>query len=379
MAIEGPLRELALTDVIQLLHLSRKTGTLSVTSESSARPGLVYFTQGSIVGARSPGDSSRLGRLLIMAGKATAGQIDAALESQRRAPGMRLGMLLVQTQGIAAIDVQRQLRFQVEETVFELVRWRDGYFRFEETQPFDPGPILVKLPTESLLMEALRRSDEWAELASGEPDASLVPMLVEHEPDASSVLSLQPREWQVLSAVNGGHSLRDIARELGRGEFDVAKAVYSLVAGGVIELRTRPVAAHAARQTEHSVATDLALVEEDLRADRLDQAWKRVEELSARHPRSGPVSLVRGRVEARGSRWGEAVRSLEAAVQQDPLLGNAYYHLGLAAARVGDFARARESLSTYARLPDATPAQAATAMRAATLIAELSSILEEDR
>jgi hypothetical protein len=51
----------------------------------------------------------------------------------------------------------------------------------------------------------------------------------------------------------------------------------------------------------------------------------------------------------------------------------------LAAARVGDFARARESLSTYARLPDATPAQAATAMRAATLIAELSSILEEDR
>ena len=33
MAIEGPLRELALTDVFQLLDLSRKTGTLSITPE----------------------------------------------------------------------------------------------------------------------------------------------------------------------------------------------------------------------------------------------------------------------------------------------------------------------------------------------------------
>jgi hypothetical protein len=218
MAIEGPLRELALTDVMQLLHLSRKTGTLSVSSDAAARPGLVFFDQGSVVGARSAADASRLGRLLIMGGKATERQVDAALDLQRRTPGQRLGMFLVETQGIAASEVQRQLRFQVEETVFELVRWRDGYFRFEDTAPLDPGPILVRLATESLLMEALRRTDEWAELASGEPDASLVPVLVDQVPDASAVLSLQPREWQVLAAVNGAHTLRDIARKLGRGE-----------------------------------------------------------------------------------------------------------------------------------------------------------------
>ncbi|HEX6068551.1 MAG TPA: DUF4388 domain-containing protein [Longimicrobiaceae bacterium] len=379
MAIEGPLRELALTDVIQLLHLSRKTGTLSVSSDAAARPGLVFFDQGSVVGTRSAADASRLGRLLIMAGKATERQVDAALDLQRRSPGQRLGMFLVETQGIAASEVQRQLRFQVEETVFELVRWRDGYFRFEETPPLDPGPILVRLPTESLLMEALRRTDEWAELASGEPDASLVPVLVEQVPDPSAVLSLQPREWQVLAAVNGAHTLRDIARELGRGEFEVAKAVYSLVSGGVIDLRTRTPAAHAARQGERSLGAELARVEEDLRADRLDEARRRVEELSALHPRTGAVTLMRGRVEARERRWAEALRSLEAAVQQDPLLPSGWYHLGLVAGRVGDFARAQETLTTFARLPDAPPAEAATALRAAGLMAELSSILEEKR
>lgn len=379
MAIEGPLRELALTDVMQLLHLSRKTGTLSVSSDATARPGLLYFDQGSVVGARSPGDSSQLGRLLVMAGKATMGQVEAAMELQRRVPGQRLGKLLVETQSVAATEVEKQLRFQVEETVFELVRWRDGYFRFEETPPFDPGSILIRLPTESLLMEALRRTDEWAELASGEPDALLVPVLVEHEPNASVILSLQPREWQVLSAVNGAHSLRDIARELGRGEFDVAKAVYSLASGGVIELRTRPVTAQVTRQGERTLASEMALVEEDLRAGRLDLARRRVDELSARHPRTGSVSLLRGRVQARTAEWEEAVRSLEAAVRQDPLLGSAYYHLGLAAARIGNFERAHESLTTYTRLPDAARAEAATAVRAANLVAELRSILEEER
>ena len=379
MAIEGPLRELALTDVMQLLHLSRKTGTLSVSSDSAARPGTVFFDQGSVVGARSAADASRLGRLLIMAGKATERQVDAALDLQRRTPAQRLGMFLVETQGIAASEVQRQLRFQVEETVFELVRWRDGYFRFEETPPLDPGPILVRLATESLLMEALRRTDEWAELASGEPDASLVPVLVDQVPDASAVLSLQPREWQVLAAVNGAHTLRDIARELGRGEFEVAKAVYSLVSGGVIELRTRTPVAHAARQGERSLGAELARVEEDLRADRMDEARRRVEELSARHPQTGAVALMRGRVEARERRWVEALRSLEAAVRHDPLLPNGWYHLGLVAGRVGDFARAQETLTTFARLPDAPPAEAATALRAAELMAELSSILEEKR
>ena len=66
MAIEGPLRELSLTDVIQLLHLSRKTGTLAITADGARRPGLIHFEQGSVVGARPAGEGSPLGRLLVM-------------------------------------------------------------------------------------------------------------------------------------------------------------------------------------------------------------------------------------------------------------------------------------------------------------------------
>src|SRR5690606_34194880 len=147
----------------------------------------------------------------------------------------------------------------------------------------------------------------------------------------------------------------------------------------VVELRTRSVAGHHARQADRTVTDEAGLVERDLQADRTEEALRRVEALTARDPGTGTVSLLRGRVLARAGRPLEALQALEEAVRQDPLLGNAYYHLGLAAARVGEFRKAHESLSTYARLPDANAVQVETAVRAATLIAELRSILEEKR
>ena len=51
MAIEGPLRELGIHDVFQLLDLSRKTGTLAVTSELRDNEGTVHFRNGRVVAA----------------------------------------------------------------------------------------------------------------------------------------------------------------------------------------------------------------------------------------------------------------------------------------------------------------------------------------
>lgn len=379
MAIEGPLRELALTDVIQLLHLSRKTGTLSVGADRAPRPGLIHFDQGAVVGARPAGEGSRLGHLLVMAGRATEGQVDAALELQRRVPVRRIGVLLAETQGVPAVEVQRQLRFQIEEAVFDLVRWRDGYFRFEESTPPASEPIAVRVAAESLLMESMRRTDEWMEMASGEPDASLVPVLVERQADPGAILSLQPGEWQVLAAVDGERTLREIAREIGRGEFEVAKAVYGLASGGVVELRTRGAQGDGPVPAAPGVEEGRAAVEAALVAGRLDEANARVDALARAHPQAAEVDLLRGRVLERAGRGGEAVEAYARAVARDPLLGAGYYHLGLAAARSGDLERAQECLATFARLPESDPGEMAVARRISALSAELRRILEETR
>jgi len=55
MAIEGPLRELGIHDVFQLLDLSRKTGTLRITSPERNNEGSVYFDAGTFWGRSSSG------------------------------------------------------------------------------------------------------------------------------------------------------------------------------------------------------------------------------------------------------------------------------------------------------------------------------------
>ena len=72
MAIEGPLRELSLSDVFQLLDLSRKTGVLTITSEARAKPAIVRFDRGGVTSAELPGSTERLGHLLLRAGRPLA-------------------------------------------------------------------------------------------------------------------------------------------------------------------------------------------------------------------------------------------------------------------------------------------------------------------
>ena len=53
MPIQGPLRELGIHDVFQLLDLSRKTGTLRVTSELRDEEGTVWFESGKVLHAEN--------------------------------------------------------------------------------------------------------------------------------------------------------------------------------------------------------------------------------------------------------------------------------------------------------------------------------------
>ncbi|HEX7545125.1 MAG TPA: DUF4388 domain-containing protein, partial [Gemmatimonadaceae bacterium] len=136
MAIEGPLRELGIHDVFQLLDLSRKTGTLAVTSELRGNEGTVRFQNGRVVAAAIKSNPHRLGEQLMRAGRVTAAQVAAAsAEQAARGGGVRLGEVLLEMGAISRKELERQVRIQIEAVIFELLSWSEGFFRFEE------GPV----------------------------------------------------------------------------------------------------------------------------------------------------------------------------------------------------------------------------------------------
>src|SRR5439155_1207926 len=78
MAIEGPLRELGIHDVFQLLDLSRKTGMLRVTSELRHNAGTISFEDGAIIYAEIRSNPHPPGPLLLRTGKIAEPDLERA-------------------------------------------------------------------------------------------------------------------------------------------------------------------------------------------------------------------------------------------------------------------------------------------------------------
>ena len=243
MALEGPLKELHIQDVFQLLDLGRKSGVLRVTSELLQSAGTVCFDRGGVVAAAVGNDSQPLGTRLLRTGRITAADLERARALQGEGDGRRIGDILVGLGVISRRELDRQVKAQIEEAVFELLRWSEGYFRFEEGSPcFAAVEAPVRFPTEALLMEAARRMDEWSRIASKVAHLGLVPRLPSPEAQGNELLDLIPFEWEVLAAVDGQRDLHSLAEALGRSEFEVARTVYGLTNAGVVVLDdpTRP-------------------------------------------------------------------------------------------------------------------------------------------
>lgn len=335
MAIEGPLRELGIHDVFQLLDLSRKTGVLRVASELREDEGLVVFDGGRVVQATIRSKTIPTELALLQAGRVTESDLERA--RARRTGGRALAEmvdLLVEIGAITQKELERQLRLQVESVVFELMSWREGFFSFEERARADmPTDSRISVSTESLLMEGARRIDEWSRIADIVPNLAVIPELApvgdarddgdsgfeQGEAASGPMLDLLPHEWQVLTMIDGERDLRGIAASLGRDEFEIAKIAYGLATTGIIWLRT-PVRA--------SQELDASATE---------------------------TRLATARSFTRAGRHGDAVEELRRAMQEDPLTPGIHLDFAFAAARTGDLESARASWSHFLRVaPEGT-------------------------
>jgi len=238
MAIEGPLRELGIHDVFQLLDLSRKTGTLTVTSQLRDNEGVVLFENGKVISASIKSNPHRIGDLLVRSGRLTDADLATVREAQAKGDRRRFGEILVGLGLVTAREMERQMRLQIEAVVFELMSWSEGHFRFTEGLSEDAlRDASAPLGTESLLMEGARRIDEWSRIADRVPNLSVIPDLAPGDADHPALLDLLPQEWKVLAMIDGHTDLRSIAATLSMSEFDVARIVYGLVSTGVVLLR----------------------------------------------------------------------------------------------------------------------------------------------
>ena len=167
MSLNGKLEDVSLADVMQFVHLGRRTGTLSLTRGTQEAE--IGFHRGQIVSAWAPG-SKRLGDLLVSKHLITPERLRELLRLQASEhPRRSIGQVLVSSGALKFDDIRKAIEEQIEESVYLLVTWTTGSFEFalDELKPIDdiamyPGDVIPKLDlnTQMVLLEAARILDE---------------------------------------------------------------------------------------------------------------------------------------------------------------------------------------------------------------------------
>ena len=84
-------------------------------------------------------------------------------------------------------------------------------------------------------MEGTRRVDEWRVILGRLGSLEKVPQLV--FPGTDAPITLKPREWEVVSYIDGRRDINTIVADSGIERFRVAKLIYGLVGAGLVTVR----------------------------------------------------------------------------------------------------------------------------------------------
>ncbi len=168
MPLTGELEQLPIVDVIQLIHSTRKSGTLNVYSRKGE--GQLVFRDGYIICATHSSDDLKIGKILVESKIITESDLKRALISQKLAGEYRKPLIatLHDHCGLSKDSAYKALETLIEMTVVEMVSWSRGVFTLDtetvlindEYQYLPTHLQDVSLDTQMVLMDALRIFDE---------------------------------------------------------------------------------------------------------------------------------------------------------------------------------------------------------------------------
>jgi DNA-binding response OmpR family regulator len=233
-ALDGLIEHVPLGDVFELLRHQRQTGTLEI--DGGAHVVSVCFSRGAIDLAieRPSREEFRIGRYAVEEGLVDAAELER-IATTRTGTRQLLGTHLMKMGFLRQEDLTRLLTRQTSELVYEALRWRRGRYRFARLRT-RPEASLARLgvPVGSIVMEGLRRVDEWRLVEEQVRSFDDV-----FRPDTDAIARadrsrLSREERLVLDAVDGERSVRAIVQHVRMGSFEVGKILFALVTSRLV-------------------------------------------------------------------------------------------------------------------------------------------------
>lgn len=241
IAVCGDLAMFGIADLMSLINMGQKTGALCIEHKGTSKT--AYFKSGDVVFAASTDKEDRLGNILYKTGKITKEKLAEA--ETKITPDVRFGTVLIQQGYVQPKDLWWAVKYQVEEIVYSIFSYREGFFYFIEGEVVDEDLIRFSLNTQNLLMEGFRRVDEMGLIREKIPNHDVV---LRVNPQVAASKKVSPAVEKVLRLIDGKNTVRDIIRLSGVGEFNIFKLFYELLKMGVVEVAARASEPHTPSQ-----------------------------------------------------------------------------------------------------------------------------------
>lgn len=231
MALRGNLRDFTVTQLLNLINLASKTGTLIV--DGTSEQAYISFRDGKLAYARIGKDDGSLASVLYKANKINVNQYKAIADRAGQMTDKELGLLLINAGYVTQDDILLNLQGYFTDLIRKLFTWVEGVFRFENDILPPDDRINVRLDLENIIIEGSRQLRELEQLQDEIPSLDMALKFTERP---LTNVNLSVDEWKVVKFVDPKNSMRQIAKTNKLTEIEVRRIVYGLLQAGLVEL-----------------------------------------------------------------------------------------------------------------------------------------------
>lgn len=234
MALKGNLRDFTITQLLNLINLAHKTGTLIVEGPSEVAK--VTFREGKLAYVQIGQEDNSLAAVLQRNNRISGSQYKVLKSRAAQMGDKELGLLLINAGYVTQEDVLASLQTYATGVVRRLYTWVEGFFRFDNDLLPPDDKISVRIDLENLIIEGSRQLREWEQLQEEIPSLDMALKFTDRPGANLRNINLSVEEWRVVSYINPKNSIKQIARATKMNDLEIRRVTYSLLQAGLIEI-----------------------------------------------------------------------------------------------------------------------------------------------
>jgi len=274
MPLKGTLSVFSTTQLLNLINLAKKTGSLRIyegvdTGEQltlgdgeTSIPKLaageeraqVFFKEGKLLYASMRDKGGDLTSVLQKAGKLNDEQARTIRERAKGHSDKALALMLINANYVTKQNIIQSIQKHTVDIVFDLMVWNSEPFEFDEQSPTPSDRIIVPINLENVIIEGARRIHDQKQLEEELPNLDFALKFRDKPGEKLKDIQLSTAEWRVVGFVSPKNSIRQIAKACNMTDTEIRRVVHALREAGLVELVKPPTPA---RQQQKSAADEL--------------------------------------------------------------------------------------------------------------------------